>query len=162
REVLDSQFQGMKQALEGATPEDLQRVKDMLADLNAMLAADARGEHTQADFDAFMEKYGDFFPSSPGTLSELIDELARRAAAAQRLMDSLTPEQRAELQSLMADAMDLDLQAQLSQLGDALRGARPDLPWGARSQMSGEQGLGMGDATTALADLADLEDLEAA
>src|SRR5581483_4977623 len=47
REVLDSQFQGMKQALEGASPEDLQRVKDMLAALNAMLAADARGEHTQ-------------------------------------------------------------------------------------------------------------------
>ena len=54
REVLDSQFRGMKQALEGATPEDMQRVKDMLADLNAMLAADARGEHTQEAFDDFM------------------------------------------------------------------------------------------------------------
>jgi uncharacterized protein with von Willebrand factor type A (vWA) domain len=162
REVLDSQFRGMKQALENATPEDMQRVKDMLAALNAMLAADARGEHTQADFDAFMEQYGDFFPSSPGTLEELVDDLARRAAAAQRLMDSLSREQREELQALMADAMDLDLQAQMSQLGDALRAARPELPWGGRERMDGEQGLGLGDATSALEELADLEDLEAA
>jgi uncharacterized protein with von Willebrand factor type A (vWA) domain len=162
REVLDSQFRGMKDALEGATPEDMQRVKDMLAGLNEMLEADARGEHTQEQFDAFMEQYGDFFPSNPQNLEELVDDLARRAAAAQRLMDSLSPEQRAELQALMTDAMDLDLQAQLSQLGDALRQARPDLPWGGRERVSGEGSLGMGEATTALEELADLEDLEAA
>jgi uncharacterized protein with von Willebrand factor type A (vWA) domain len=162
REVLDSQFRGMKQALEGATEEDMQRVKDMLAALNAMLAADARGEHTQADFDAFMDEYGDFFPSAPGTLAELIDDLARRAAAAQRLMDSLSPEQRDELQALMSEAMDLDMQAQMSQLSDALRAARPELPWGGRQRVDGAEGLGMGDATSALEELADLEDLEAA
>ncbi|HUR13702.1 MAG TPA: hypothetical protein VM097_04335 [Mycobacteriales bacterium] len=162
REVLDSQFRGMKQALEGATPEDLARVKDMLAALNAMLAADARGEHTQADFDAFMAEYGGFFPSAPGTLAELVDDLARRAAAAQRLMDSLSREQREELQGLMADAMDIDLQAQMSQLSDALRAARPELPWGGRQRVDGREGMGLGDATTALEELADLEDLEAA
>jgi uncharacterized protein with von Willebrand factor type A (vWA) domain len=162
REVLDSQFRGMKQALENATPEDMQRVKDMLAALNAMLAADARGEHTQEDFDAFMQEYGEFFPSAPGTLEELVDDLARRAAAAQRLMDSLSREQREELQALMAGAMDLDMQAQMSQLTDALRAARPELPWGGRERMDGERGLGLGDATSALEELADLEDLEAA
>jgi len=162
REVLDSQFRGMKQALEGATPEDMQRVKDMLAALNAMLAADARGEHTQADFDAFMAEYGEFFPSAPSTLAELVDDLARRAAAAQRLMDSLSREQREELQALMSDAMDLDMQAQMSQLADGLRAARPDLPWGGRQQLDGREGLGLGDATTALEELADLEDLDAA
>jgi len=162
REVLDSQFKGMKQALENATPEDLQRVKDMLAALNAMLEAGARGNHTQADFDSFMEQYGEFFPSNPGTLEELVDELARRAAAAQRLLDSLTPEQRDELMSLMSDAMDLDMQAQMSQLGDALRAARPDLQWGGRAQMGGGQGMGLGDATSALQELADLDELMAA
>jgi uncharacterized protein with von Willebrand factor type A (vWA) domain len=162
REVLDSQFRGMKQALEGATPEEMQRVKDMLAALNEMLRADARGEHTQEQFEAFMAEYGDFFPSNPATLAELVDDLARRAAAAQRLMDSLTREQRQELQSLLDDATDMDLQAQLSQLTDALHNARPDLPWGGRERMSGSEPLGYGDATTALEELADLEDLEAA
>jgi uncharacterized protein with von Willebrand factor type A (vWA) domain len=167
REVLDSQFAGMKAALENATPQDLQAVKDMLADLNAMMAADARGEHTQEQFDDFMTKHGDFFPGKPENLAELVDELARRAAAQQRLMDSLTSTQRQELGELMQGAMDMDLAAQLAQLGDALREARPDLPWGldggrGRERMRGEQGLGMGDATTALQELADLDDLEAA
>jgi uncharacterized protein with von Willebrand factor type A (vWA) domain len=162
REVLDSQFKGMKQALENASPEDMQRVKDMLADLNQMLEADARGEHTQEQFEEFMAKHGEFFPSHPGTLEELVDDLARRAAAAQRLMDSLTPQQRQELGELMQGAMDMDLQSQMAQLGDSLRSARPDLPWGGRERMSGEQGVGIGDGTTALEELADLDDLESA
>ncbi|MDT7545013.1 MAG: hypothetical protein QOE99_1123, partial [Actinomycetota bacterium] len=162
REVLDSQFRGMKEALENASPEDMQAVKDMLADLNAMLEADARGEHTQDQFDDFMSKHGDFFPSQPQTLEELVDDLARRAAAQQRLMDSLTPQQRQELGELMQGAMDMDMAAQMAQLGDALRNARPDLPWGGQERMRGEEGMGMGDATSALEELADLDDLEAA
>jgi uncharacterized protein with von Willebrand factor type A (vWA) domain len=162
REVLDSQFRGMKQALENADPAALQPVKDMLTDLNAMLDSDARGEHTQEQFDDFMSKHGGLFPSQPETLEELVDDLARRAAAQQRLMDSLTPEQRQELGELMSGAMDLDLAAQLARLGDALRDARPDLPWGGRERMRGDQPMGMGDATGVLEELADLDDLEAA
>ena len=161
REVLDSQFKGMKQALEGATPEAVQGVKDMLADLNAMLEADARGEHTQERFEQFMEQHGEFFPSGPQSLEELVDDLARRAAAQQRLMDSLTPQQRQELGELMQGAMDADLASQMAQLGDGLRNARPDLPWGGREQMKGGRGMGMGDATSALEELADLDELEA-
>ena len=161
REVLDSQFKGMKDALQQADPAAMQAVKDMLSDLNAMLEADAKGQHTQEQFEAFMERHGEFFPSEPKDLAELVDDLARRAAAQQKLMDSLTPQQRQELGELMQGAMDLDLASQMAQLGDALRNARPDLPWGGRERMRGEQGMGMGDATTALEELADLDDLEA-
>src|ERR1700678_1007853 len=49
-EVLDSQFRGIKQALSDPDPQAMQRVRDMLADLNQMLAADQRGEHTAEDF----------------------------------------------------------------------------------------------------------------
>ena len=160
REVLDSQFRGLKQALEGADPAAMQGVKDMLSDLNAMLDADARGEHTQEQFTAFIDKHGAFFPSQPKDLTELVDDLARRAAAQQRLMDSLRPEQRDELAALMAGAMDLDLQAQLAQLGDALRAARPDLPWGGRERMRGGPAMGLGAATSALEEMADLDDLD--
>jgi uncharacterized protein with von Willebrand factor type A (vWA) domain len=161
REVLDRQFRGLKQALENPDPQALQRLKDMLADLNAMLDADARGEHTQADFDAFMEKYGDLFPDQPRNLEELVDSLARRAAAAERLMNSLTPQQRAELGELMDQALaDLDLAAEMGRLSDQLRSRRPDLDWDGRRRMNGEEPLGVGDATTALEELADLEQLE--
>jgi uncharacterized protein with von Willebrand factor type A (vWA) domain len=161
REVLDRQFRGMKQALENPDPQAQQRIKDMLADLNKMLEADSRGEHTPEDFDRFMDSYGDLFPDNPSNLEELVDSLARRAAAAQRMMNSLTPSQRAELGELMDQAMaDLDLASELGRLSDQLRGRRPDLDWSGREQMTGEDGLAVGDATTALEELADLGGIE--
>jgi uncharacterized protein with von Willebrand factor type A (vWA) domain len=162
REVLDSQFKGMRDALAGASPTELQRIRDMVADLNAMLEADARGEDTQRQFEEFMERYGDMFPENPRNLEELVDALARRAAAASRLAASLTPEQRAELAALAESVLgDLGLQYELDRLGRSLRSRRPDLSWDQGAAMGGEQPLGLGDATTALEELADLESLEA-
>jgi uncharacterized protein with von Willebrand factor type A (vWA) domain len=163
REVLDTRFRGMKDALEGADPASLQRVKDMLAALNDLLDADARGEDTGPAFAAFMAEYGDFFPDDPQTLAELVDSLARRAAAAQRMMNSLSPEQREELGNLMAQALgDMDMAYQMDRLNQALRQRRPDLDWRHGERMQGEQAMGMGDSVTALEELADLEDVEAA
>jgi uncharacterized protein with von Willebrand factor type A (vWA) domain len=105
-EVLDSQFRGMRQALQNPDPQAMQRIKDMLGDLNEMLAADARGEHTQADFDEFMSRYGDLFPDHPQNLEELVDSLVSRMAAAERLLRSLSEEQRQELAGLMSNALD--------------------------------------------------------
>ena len=161
REVLDSQFRGLRDALAGASPEELQRIRDMVADLNAMLEADARGEDTSRQFEEFMERYGDMFPENPRSLEELVDALARRAAAASRLAASLTPEQRAELAALSESVLgDLGLQYELDRLGRSLRSRRPDLPWDEGASMGGEEPLGLGDATTALEELADLESLE--
>jgi uncharacterized protein with von Willebrand factor type A (vWA) domain len=161
-EVLDSQFRGMRQALSDPDPAALQRVKDMMSALNAMLDADARGEHTQQDFDDFMAEFGDMFPDSPANLEELIDALVRRMAAAQRLLDSLTDEQRDELAGLMAQALeDAGLAAEMSRLADGLRARRPDLDQGwPQPGMTGSEPLGLSDATTALSELADLADLE--
>jgi uncharacterized protein with von Willebrand factor type A (vWA) domain len=162
REVLDSQFRGMRQTLANQDPQALQRVKDMMADLADMLEADARGEHTQQDFDNFMDRYGDMFPDSPANLEELVDSLARRMAAAQRLLDSLTDEQRDELAGLMAQALeDAGLAAEMGRLADALRSRRPDMDAGyPQPRMTGSEPLGLSDATSALAELADLADLE--
>jgi uncharacterized protein with von Willebrand factor type A (vWA) domain len=160
-EVLDAQFAGMRDALQNATPEDLARIREMMAALNDMLDADARGEHAQEQFDEFMQQYGEFFPEQPANLEELIDSLARRAAAAQRLMDSLTPEQQGELSDLMAQALgNSGLAGEMSRLQQGLRSARPDLQWGGRERMDGDESLGYSDATGALAELADLDQLE--
>src|SRR6202451_3249571 len=105
REVLDSQFRGMKQAMENPDPEAMQRVKDMLGDLNTMLEADARGEHTQDAFDQFMDNYGDLFPDQPENLEELVDSLMRRMAAAERLVASLSPQPGEEVDKRMGRAV---------------------------------------------------------
>jgi uncharacterized protein with von Willebrand factor type A (vWA) domain len=161
REVLDSSFASMKQALQNATEQDMQAVKDMVADLSQLIDAHNRGEDTDERFRDFMDKHGQFFPDDPQSIEELIDSLARRAAAQERMMAGLSAEQRAELSDLMAQTMsDMGLASEMAHLSDALRQARPDLPWGQRGQVpDGEQSLGMGDATTAVAELADLEAL---
>ena len=163
REVLDAQFAGLKQALDDPDPQAMQAVKDMLADLNELLAAHARGEDTEDKFREFMDKHGDLFPEQPENVDELIDALARRQAAADRMMASLSPEQRAQLGQLMSDALqDADLASQMAQLSDNLRALRPGLERGPTEMRQGGESLGYSDAVQAVAELADLEALEQA
>jgi len=160
REVLDQRFAGMKQALEGATDQDREDVAAMMRDLNALLEAHARGEDTPEQFDAFMAQHGQYFPSNPQDVEELLDDLAARAAAAQRMRNSMTQEQRDELDALAQQAFGSpDLMGQLSQLDDTLRALRPGEDWGGSERMEGEQGLGLGDGTGVFQDIADLDAL---
>ncbi|MFI6484159.1 hypothetical protein ACIBH1_39980 [Nonomuraea sp. NPDC050663] len=163
QEVLDSQFRGLREALANPDPAAMERVRQMMGELNDMLEADARGEHTQEDFDRFMSKYGDLFPEQPRNLEELVDQLARRAAATQRMLASLTPRQREELAALMAQTLEQSgLSDQMRRLGQQLQTRRPDLAWNSPERMTGDDPMGMGDAVTALEELADLNQLEAA
>ena len=49
--------------------------------------------------------------------------------------------------------------ASLAQLDANLQGLRPGEDWGSSERFDGEQGLGLGDGTGMLQDLADLDDL---
>ena len=163
RELLEERFQGMKQAMEGATDADRERITDMLKDLNALLAAHARGEDpadVAEQFEQFMAEHGEFFPENPSTVEELMDSLARRAAAAQRMRNSLSPEQRAELDALAQQAFGSpELAQQLAELDGMLQAARPGEDWGGSEDFRGRQGMGMGEATQAMADIGELEQL---
>jgi uncharacterized protein with von Willebrand factor type A (vWA) domain len=171
-DVIDQQFRGLRDALAGMGPDADPAARaaanaamaKMMDDLNALLAQHARGEDTTEAFAAFMAEHGAMFgEDDPQNVDELIDALARRAAAAERLMASLTPRQREELQGLMAQAMsDGGLAARMGELSDNLRALRPDLGWGrgeGSSRMRGDNPLGYGEAAGALQELADLDDL---
>ncbi|MFJ7289198.1 VWA domain-containing protein [Curtobacterium sp. NPDC098951] len=160
REVLDQRFAGMKQALEGATDQDREDVAAMMRDLTALLEDHRAGTDTQEQFDAFMAEHGRYFPSAPQNVEELLDDLAARAAAAQRMRNSMTREQRDELDALAQQAFGSpDLMGQLAQLDDTLRSLRPGEDWGGSERMEGEQGLGLGDGTGVFQDIADLDAL---
>ncbi|MGN6300795.1 MAG: hypothetical protein ACTHN8_06835 [Angustibacter sp.] len=163
-EVLDQRFAGLREALKGAdpasNPEAAQALSHMLSDLEDLLSRHARGEDVDDAFAQFMQQHGDFFPENPQDVDELVDLLAQRAAAGERLIRSLTPAQREELSSLMQQAFGgSGLGEQLAALSETLRSLRPDLPWGRGEQMKGDQPLGYGEATGALSEVADLDDL---
>ncbi|HBU02510.1 MAG TPA: hypothetical protein DEB20_08270, partial [Acidimicrobiaceae bacterium] len=160
REQLMQQYvDQMSGAVENMTPEDMARMKDMFAELNNMLEQRQRGE--EPDFDGFMEKFGDFFPENPQNLDELLEIMAARMAAAQAMMNSMTPEQRAQLQALSDQLLeDMDLRWQMDQLGQNLAQAFPDLNWNRRYEFSGDEPLNMADANQMLQQLGDIDQLE--
>ncbi|HEY3262020.1 MAG TPA: VWA domain-containing protein [Pseudonocardiaceae bacterium] len=160
-ELMDARFKGIKQAMQQVRPEDVERIGRMLAALNELLAAHARGDtRTPEMFRRFMAEYGEFFPENPRTVDELIDALAARSAAAQRMFNSMTAEQRAELLALSQQAFgDPRLAAQLAQLDAALQALRPGQDWTSSARFRGQHPLGLGEGAQAMEDLAELDAL---
>jgi uncharacterized protein with von Willebrand factor type A (vWA) domain len=107
-------------------------MRDMMAELNGLAARGQQGEDVSEAFEDFKARYDDMIPGDPDTLDDLLEEMARRMAAMNRLMAGLSPDQRAQLAQLagqaLADAADLQFQAQ--QLTQTLKGMFPELGWG--------------------------------
>ncbi|MBC8363635.1 MAG: hypothetical protein H8E59_01370 [Actinobacteria bacterium] len=159
KQLMQQAVDQMAGAMENLSPEDLARMKDMLAELNRMLEQHRAGE--VPDFDGFMERFGDFFPENPQTLDELLEVMARRMAAMQQMLNSMTPEQRAQIQELSEQLLgDMDLQWQMDQLGDNLRELFPQMGWEQQRDLTGQDPLDMGEAMDLFEDLADLDQLE--
>ncbi|MFD0203126.1 MULTISPECIES: vWA domain-containing protein [Saccharothrix] len=160
RELMDQRFQGMKQAMENVRPEDVRRIQNMLDDLNDLLAAHAAGEDTGERFERFMREHGEFFPENPKSVDELVDALAARSAAAQRMMNSMSDEQREQLSALSQQAFgNSGVGAQLSRLDALLQGLRPGEDWTGSARFRGNNPLGLGEGAQAMADLAEMDAL---
>ncbi len=158
-QVAQSWFNQMAGTMGDVSPDALARTKDMLAELNHMLEQRAAGE--EPDFSGFMERYGDLFPENPETLDELLEVMARRMAAMQAMLNSLSPEQRAQLQGLSDQLLDdMDLRWQVEQLGANLRAAFPDAGWERSYDFSGTDPLSWGEAAEVLGEMGDLDQLE--
>ena len=65
QQLMQQYVDQMSGAMQNMSPEDMQRMKDMMADLNQMLEQRQAGE--EPNFEEFMERYGDFFPENPET-----------------------------------------------------------------------------------------------
>jgi uncharacterized protein with von Willebrand factor type A (vWA) domain len=149
----------MSGAVGSMTPEDMQRMKDMMAELNHMLDQRANGE--EPDFAGFMDRYGDFFPENPQTLDELLEVMARRMAAAQAMLNSMTPAQREQLRQLSEQLLeDMDLRWQVDQLGSHLQSMFPQMGWDRRYDFSGADPLDMAEAAQLMERLGDMDQLE--
>ena len=148
-------FSELQAAISNTPPEVLERARQMLAELNRMVERRERGADVQADFDQFMERYGDLVPGHPADLDELLASLARQMAAARALLGSLSPEQRAKLAELSEALLEGDaaLRTELEKLLGHLEGEPTD-----------EDLLGLpfslGPANTAAGELSDLDQLE--
>src|SRR5437763_3351591 len=160
QQLMQSYFNQMAGAMQDVSPEQMQRMKDMLSALNQMLEQRARG--AEPDFESFMQQYGDFFPGNPQSLDELLEQMAEQMAAMQAMLNSMTPEQRAQLQGLAEQLLeDMDLRWQVDRLGANLRSAFPQAGWDRRPyNFSGQDPLGFAEAAQLMNRLGDMDQLE--
>jgi uncharacterized protein with von Willebrand factor type A (vWA) domain len=161
QEVLNSYFSNIAGALQSMGPDDLRRINDMLAELNDMISRRDRGE--EYDFAGFMERHGHMFPDNPRSLDELLRGMAQRMAAMSSLLESMSPEQRAQLAELASAVLDdMDLAFQVDQLGRSLREMMPELAWDQEAPSWGEGNMPMSAAVDAIERMSDLDDLGSA
>jgi uncharacterized protein with von Willebrand factor type A (vWA) domain len=159
QQLMQQTVDQMSSAMQNMTPEAMQRMKDMMASLNEMIERRANGEDEQ--FEQFMEQFGDFFPENPQNLDELLEQMAQRMAAMQAMLNSMTPEQRAQLQQLSDQLLDdMDLRWQMDQLGQNLRSMYPQMNWGQSYEFEGSDPMGMSQAMQTMQELGDLDRLE--
>ena len=163
QQLMQSYFNQMAGSIQdlGNDPAALQRMKDMFDALNRMLEQRERGDELDPSFEQFMQSYGDFFPENPQTLDELLEQLAQQMAAMQALMNSMSPEQRAQLQGLAEQLLeDMDLRWQMSRLSANLQQAFPGAGWDRRYNFNGQDPLGFAEAAGLMDRLGDMDQLE--
>ncbi|HEU0236369.1 MAG TPA: VWA domain-containing protein [Candidatus Limnocylindrales bacterium] len=157
RQVLDQYVAGLSDAISGVTPEDLAANREMVRDLNELLRERLAGR--DPDPGPFLQRHGRFFPGAQ-TLDDIIEQLAARMAALQSLLRSMSPEQRAELQSMM-DALLRDdrLRWDLAQLAANMDQLLPG-GLGDRFRFAGDEPLGLDAALAQIGRMHALDALE--
>src|SRR5439155_6213045 len=134
--------------------------REMVRDLNRLLEErlDGRGP-SQDDVDEFLAKHGRFFPGAR-TLDDIVAQLTERMAAMASLLRSMTPQQRAELQSMM-DALLRDdrLRWDLARLAANMDQLMPD-GLGEGYEFRGDQPLGLEPALDRIGQLQARDALE--
>ena len=159
QQIMQQMLDQMSGEVENLTPQDMQRMKDMMAALNEMLESRERGEDPK--FEQFMENFGDFFPENPQTLDELLEIMAQRMANAQAMLNSMTPEQRDQMRQLSEKLLeDMDLRWQMDQLSQKLQGMFPQKGWGQSHEFTGDEPMGFGQAMQAMQELGELDQLD--
>jgi uncharacterized protein with von Willebrand factor type A (vWA) domain len=160
RQVMDRFAGGLSEAIQQLTPEDLAANREMVRDLNQLLESRLEGEEpAQSRVDDFLAKHGGFFPGAR-TLDDVVEQLAARMAAAQSLMRSLSPEQRAELRDMMDALLQDDrLRWDLARLAANLDLLMPD-GLGEAYDFEGAETIGLDSALDEIGRLQSMDAME--
>jgi len=158
-QLMKQTFENVSESMRNMTPEDMQRMKEMMAALNEMIEKHNRGE--DPGFEEFMEKYGDFFPDNPQSLDELLENLAQQMAAAQQVFNSMTPEQRDQLRQLSEQLLgDMDLANEMQQLSQNMQAMFPQMGWEQGRDFNGSEPANFEQAMDAMKEISDLDAME--
>jgi uncharacterized protein with von Willebrand factor type A (vWA) domain len=155
-QVLGSYFKNMRESLKGLTPEQLERTRQMVRDLNRALKE--RAEGGEPDFEAFQRQYPELAGNAKDW-DDLLKQLAMGMAAMRSLWNSMSGEMREQLEELLGAAFDdPGLQSAMNELADTLGELMPlD---GYQHDLSGDDPLTLAEALGLMDEMNQLSDLE--
>ena len=157
RSMTRSYFNDVQDMVKNMSAGDIERMKQMVIDLNEMLVKKIAGE--DPGFDDFMQKYDDMFGDNPPkSLDELLAQMQQQMAATQSMLNSMSPEQQQQLQQLMSGKFgDSELEHELAQLQKELQFLNPQ---GKRYNFSGDGELDLQAAMELMREMQELDALE--
>ena len=149
-------FSDIENMVNNMSDGDIERMKQMVKALNDMLVKQIAGE--DPEFDKFMEEFGDMFGEDPPqSLDELLENMRQQMAAAQSLLNSMSPEQRQALQDMFSGRFgDPELNAEMAKLAKELDFLNPD---GQRYNFSGEESIDFKEAMRLMQEMHQMDDL---
>lgn len=166
QQALDLLFQMMQQRLQQLAPEDIQRMRQMIEDLNDLLERRETGEATDQDFQDFLDRHRDMFPagtpnSPPNSLDDFLEQMARQMEAMQSLLNSMSEDMRQALQDLIQGQFDdAGMQQALAELMQHLQQTMQQHGMGNPFPFQGEESLSLQEALRMIEWLQGLEALE--
>ncbi len=159
KHAMESYGRDLVERVKNLDADSLARMRHMVEALNQMLEQRMKGE--EPDFEGFMDEFGDFFgPDPPRSLDELIERLQNQIAQAQSLMNSLSPEDRAELQNILQSMLDETTQFELAKLGAYLERLFPGDMLQNQYPFSGEESVSYNEALKLMETLQKMDKLE--
>jgi uncharacterized protein with von Willebrand factor type A (vWA) domain len=155
-QVLGSYFKNMRESLKGLTPEQLERTRQMIRDLNRALKE--RAEGGDPDFEAFQRQYPELAGNAKDW-DDLLKQLAMGMAAMRSLWNSMSGEMREQLEELLGAAFDdPGLQSAMNDLADTLGQLMP--LEGYQHDLSGDDPLTLAEALGLMDEMNQISDLE--
>lgn len=155
--ITQSFFKNVENIANEMSDDDIERMKNMVTDLNDMLVRKIAGK--DPGFATFMDGYGDMFGDKPpANLDELLEQMLQQVAATQSLFNSIRPDQQKQLRSMMQGKFgDPILESELAKLSKELNFLNPQ---GKQYNFSGDEELKLPAAMALMTEMAELDQLE--
>ncbi|MBI2772914.1 MAG: VWA domain-containing protein [Chloroflexi bacterium] len=155
-QVLGSYFKNMRDSLKDLSPEQLERTRQMVRDLNRALRE--RLEGGEPDFEAFQRQYPELAGNAKDW-DDLLRQLAAGMAAMRSLWASMPSDMRDQLEQLLGSAFqDPGLSQAMSDLADTLSELMP--MDGRDHGLSGDEPVSLAEALELMRQMDRLTDIE--
>jgi uncharacterized protein with von Willebrand factor type A (vWA) domain len=155
-QVLGSYFKNMRDSLRNLTPEQLERTRQMIRDLNRALKE--RMEGGEPDFEAFQRQYPELAGGAKNW-DELLQQLAQGMAAMRSLWQSMSPQMRDQLEGMLGAAFnDPGLQSAMNDLAETLSQLMPMDSYD--HSLSGDEPMTLAEALGLMDEMNQLSDME--